>query len=71
MYHSFNYVVRTVFINHAQCNSNLCIGYKISYFRNILMQLILLSRIQDLFLRVKATGTYNNNMPTIQLLTIY
>ena len=33
MYHSSNYIVRTVF-NNALFNSNSCIGYKMAYFRN-------------------------------------
>ena len=33
MYHSSNYIVRTVF-NNALYNSNSCIGYKMAYFRN-------------------------------------
>ena len=33
MYHSSNYIVRTVF-NNALYNSNSCIGYKVAYFRN-------------------------------------
>ena len=32
MYHSSNYIVRTVF-NNALYNSNSCIGYKMAYFR--------------------------------------
>ena len=59
MYHSSNSIARTVF-NNALYNSNSCFGYKMAYLE-ILMQLILLSMIQVLFfLRVKATGTYNN-----------
>ena len=33
MYHSSNYIFRTVF-NNALYNSNSCIGYKMAYFRN-------------------------------------
>ena len=33
MYHSSNYIVRTVF-NNVFYNSNSCIGYKMAYFRN-------------------------------------
>ena len=33
MYHSSNYIVRTVF-NNAVYHSNSCIGYKMAYFRN-------------------------------------
>ena len=32
MYHSSNYIVRTVY-NNTLYNSNSCIGYKMAYFR--------------------------------------
>ena len=58
MYHSFTYIVRTVF-NNALYNSNSCIGSWLTL--EILLQLILLSMIQVfIFSRVKPTGTYNN-----------
>ena len=58
MYHSSNYIVRTVF-NNAIYNSKSCIGYKMAYFRTTYMHLILLNMIQG-FLHVKSTDTYNN-----------
>ena len=55
MYHSSNYIVRTVF-NNALYNSNSCIGY----FRNTYAVDITKHDPCFVFSRVKATGTYNN-----------
>ena len=59
MYHSSNYIVRTVF-NNALYNSSSCIGYKIAYFRNVYAIDITKHDPSFVFSRVKATGTYNN-----------
>ena len=59
MYHSSNYIVRTVF-NNALYNSNPCIGYKIAYFRNTYAVDNIKHDPSFVFSRVKATGTYNN-----------
>ena len=59
MYHSSNYIVRTVF-NNALYNSNSCIGYKMAYFRNTYAVDITKHDPSFVFSRVKATGTYNN-----------
>ena len=59
LYHSSNYIVRTVF-NNALYNSNSCIGYKMAYFRNTYAVDITKHDPSFVFSRVKATGTYNN-----------
>ena len=59
LYHSSNYIVRTVF-NNALYNSNSCIGYKMAYFRNSYAVHITEHDPSFVFSRVKATGTYNN-----------
>ena len=59
MYHSSNYIVRTVF-NNALYNSNSCIGYKMAYFRNTYAVDITKHDPSFVFSRVQATGTYNN-----------
>ena len=59
MYHSSNYIVKTIF-NNALYNSNSCIGYKMAYFRNIYAINITKHDPSFVFSRVKATGTYNN-----------
>ena len=61
MYHSFNYIVRTVFNNALHVyNSNSCIGYQMAYFRNTYAVDINKHDLSFVFSRVKATGTYNN-----------
>ena len=59
MYHSSNYIVRTVF-NNVLYNSNSCVGYKMAYFRNTYAVDITKHDPSFVFSRVKATGTYNN-----------
>ena len=59
MYHSSNYIDRTVF-NNALYNSNPCIGYKIAYFRNTYAVDNIEHDPSFVFSRVKATGTCNN-----------
>ena len=69
MYHSSNYIVRTVF-NNALYNSNSCIGYKMATLE-ILMQLILLSMIQVLFFHALKLLAHIIILSIMQLLTIY
>ena len=57
MYHSSNYIVRTVF-NNALYNSNSCI--KMAYFRNTYAVDITKHDPSFFFSRVQATGTDNN-----------
>ena len=57
--HSSYYIVRTVF-NNALYNSNLCIAYKMAYFRNTYAVDITKHDPSFVFSRVKVTGTYNN-----------
>ena len=59
MYHSSNFIVRTVF-NNALYNSNWCIGYKMAYFKNTYAVDLTKHDPSFVFSRVKATGTYNN-----------
>ena len=59
MYHSSNYIVRTVF-NNTLYNSNSCIGYKMAYFRNAYAVDITKHDPSFVFSRVKPTSTYNN-----------
>ena len=72
MYHSSNYIVRTEF-NNALYNSNVCIGYKMAYFRNTYAVDITKHDASFVFSRFIATGTYNNiahNATTDNLLTL-
>ena len=61
MYHSSNYIVRTVFnFNDALYNSNLCISYKMAYFRNSFYAVDITKHDPSFFFSIMATGTYNN-----------
>ena len=69
MYHSSNYIVRTVF-NNGLYNSNSCIGYKMAYFINAyavditkLIQVLIFHTLKLLALIIV--------LPIMQLLTIY
>ena len=70
MYHSSNYIVRTVF-NNALYNSNSCIGYKMAYFRNTYAVDITKHDPSFVFSRVKAILAHIILLSIMQLLSIY
>ena len=70
MYHSSNYIVRTVF-NNALYNSNSCIGYKMAYFRNTYAVDITKHDPIFVFSRVKAILAHIILLSIMQLLSIY
>ena len=70
MYHSSNYIVRTVF-NNALYNSNSCIGYKIAYFRNTYAVDITKHDLSFFFFQALKLLAHIIILPIMQLLTIY
>ena len=69
MYHSSNYIVRTVF-NNVLYNLNSCIGYEMAYFRNT-YAVDITKHDPSLFFHALKLLANIKILPIMQLLTIY